>query len=86
MDKTICITTEEFTRLKDIETRFTILKEEMLKASYCPIHHQIILGIEEEYAAKHLPDLCDLVTPPLKKPEKELNADTFPGKWDPLKK
>ena len=86
MDKTICITTEEFTRLKDIETRFAILKEEMLKAAYCPIHHQIILGIEEEYASKHLPDLCDLVIPPLNKPEKELNADMFPGERDPLKK
>ena len=49
---TIEIPVEEYTRLKDIETRFAILKEEMLKASYCPIHHQIILGIEQEYAAK----------------------------------
>jgi len=49
---TIDISIEEYTRLKDIETRFAILKEEMLKASYCPIHHQIILGIENEYAAK----------------------------------
>lgn len=47
------ISIEEYTRLKDIETRFAILKEEMLKAAYCPIHHQIILGIEQEYAAKH---------------------------------
>ena len=46
---TIEITVEEYARLKDIETRFAILKQEMLKASYCPIHHQIILGIEKEY-------------------------------------
>lgn len=81
--ETITISVEEYTRLKDIETRFTILKEEMLKASYCPIHHQIILGIEEEYAVRHLPELGDLVIPvipPLKKPEKELNADLFPQK------
>lgn len=50
---TIEISIEEYARLKDIETRFAILKEEMLKAAYCPIHHQIILGIEQEYAAKH---------------------------------
>lgn len=78
--ETITISVEEYTRLKDIETRFTILKEEMLKASYCPIHHQIILGIENEYAAKHLPEFGDLVIPPLLKPAKELNADLFPQK------
>ena len=50
---TIEITVEEFARLKDIETRFGILKQEMLKASYCPIHHQIILGIESEYKQQH---------------------------------
>lgn len=49
---TVNISVDEYTRLKDIETRFAILKSEMLKASYCPIHHQIILGIENEYAAK----------------------------------
>lgn len=49
---TIEISIEEYARLKDIETRFAILKEEMLKAAYCPIHHQIILGIEKEYAQK----------------------------------
>ena len=47
---TIEITVEEFARLKDIETRFEIIKKEMLKAAYCPIHHQIILGIENECA------------------------------------
>lgn len=50
---TIEITVEEFARLKDIETRFEIMKQEMLKASYCPIHHQIILGIENEYEQQH---------------------------------
>ena len=50
--KTIGISVEEYTRLKDIETRFMILKEEFLHAAYCPIHHQIILGIEKEYAQK----------------------------------
>lgn len=49
---TIEISIEEYTRLKDIETRFAILKEEFLHAAYCPIHHQIILGIEAEYAKK----------------------------------
>lgn len=45
----ITLSIEEYTRLKDIETRFAIIREEMLKAAYCPIHHQIILGIEKEY-------------------------------------
>lgn len=58
----ISISIEEYTRLKDIETRFTILKEEMLKASYCAIHHQIILGIENEY----------------KQAAQELKEDLFP--------
>lgn len=43
------ISIDEYTRLKDIETRFTILRDQMLKAEYCPIHTQIILGIENEY-------------------------------------
>lgn len=42
----------EFSRLKDIETRFEILRREMLDATYCPIHWQIILGIEEEIKQK----------------------------------
>jgi len=50
------ISVEEFARLKDIETRFVILQQEMLKASYCPIHHRIILGIENEYK-QHQKDL-----------------------------
>ena len=49
---TIEITIEEYTRLKDIETRFEIIKAGMLKATYIPIHEQIVLGIEKEYAAK----------------------------------
>ena len=44
----VIISVEEFTRLKDIETRFTIIKEQMIHADYCPIHTQIILGIENE--------------------------------------
>lgn len=67
---TIAITVEEYTRLKDIETRFAIMREQMLHSDYCAIHHQVILGIEKEYAQK----------------TKELQADMFPGKWDPLKK
>ena len=59
--KTIEVPIEEFTRLKDIETRFEIMRGQMLHADYCPIHHQIILGIENEY----------------QKREKELNADLF---------
>ena len=50
--KHIQISVEEFERLKDIETRFAIIKEQMLHAEYCPIHTQIILGIEKECAAK----------------------------------
>lgn len=52
-DATITISIEEFTRLKDIETRFEIMKQEMLNLSYLPIHHQNIMGIEKEYAQKH---------------------------------
>lgn len=67
---TIAIPVEEYVHLKDIQTRFEILKNEMIHSSYCPIHHQVILGIEYEYEQKN----------------KELNADMFPGKRDPLKK
>lgn len=58
----ITISIEEYTRLKDIETHFEILKGEMIHASYCPIHHQIILGIENEY----------------KQATQELKEDLFP--------
>ena len=60
----IVITVEEYVRLKDIETRFSIMREQMLRADYCAIHHQIILGIENEYKQK----------------TKELQADMFPKK------
>lgn len=46
--ETITISIEEYTRLKDIETRFAIIRAETLHANYVPIHHQIILGIENE--------------------------------------
>lgn len=46
------ISIAEYSRLKDIETRFTIMREQMLNAEYCPIHTQIILGIEKEYEMK----------------------------------
>lgn len=49
---TITISVAEFSRLKDIETRFEILRREMLDATYCPIHWQIILGIEKEIKQK----------------------------------
>lgn len=63
-ETTIAIPVEEYVRLKDIETRFEILKNEMIHSSYCAIHHQVILGIEKEYAQK----------------TKELKADMFPKK------
>lgn len=63
------ITIEEFTRLKDIETRFEIMKNQMMNDSFCPPHIQIILGIEQAYATKQA--INDL---------KELNADMFPVK------
>ena len=68
-EPTVEIPVSEYVRLKDIETRFAILKEEMIHSSYCAIHHQVILGIENEYAQKN----------------KELNADMFPGKRDSFK-
>lgn len=46
---TMHITIDEYTRLKDIETRFAIIKEQMLHAEYVPVYQQIILGIENEY-------------------------------------
>ena len=52
--KEITISIEEYAKLKDIQTRFAILKKEMMYAEYCPIHHQIILGIEKEYKTKEL--------------------------------
>ena len=42
------ISVEEFARLKDIETRFVIMKEQMIHADYCPIHWQIILDMQPE--------------------------------------
>lgn len=48
-NQTITIPVQEYARLKDIETRFTIIKEQMLHAEYCPIHTQVILGIENQY-------------------------------------
>ena len=59
------ISVDEFVRLKDIETRFTIMCKEILRMDYVPIHQQILLGIEKEYAAKHI---------------NEVNADMFPEK------
>ena len=50
---TVEIPVEEYTRLKDIETRFTIIREEMLHAEYCPLHTQIILGIEKDFKEKN---------------------------------
>lgn len=67
MNSNITIPMKEYSRLKDIETRFTIIKEQMLKAEYCPIHTQVILGIEQEYAAQQAQ-------------AQELNADLFPVK------
>ena len=53
MDKTINLSIEEFTRLKDIETRFEILKNQMMDDEFVPKHIQIILGIEEDYLQKN---------------------------------
>ena len=56
---TIEISVEEFSRLKDIETRFVIMKEQMNRADYCPIHWQIILDMppEEESQFVHFQPL-----------------------------
>lgn len=71
------ITIEEFTRLKDIETRFEIMKNQMMNDSFCPPHIQIILGIEKEYAEKRQQEeMKDLMN----KDFRELNADMFPAK------
>lgn len=52
-EATINISIEEYSRLKDIETRFKVLRDEMLHLEYCPLHTQIVLGIEAEYKKKH---------------------------------
>jgi len=91
IQNTINLSVEEYTRLKDIETRFAIIKEQMLHAEYCPIHTQIILGIEKEYEKqKNAPDFMEKsfnipsIPPLLKggsaKDKKELNAALFPKK------
>ena len=49
----ITISLEEYMNLKDIATRFAILKNQMIHADYCPVHQQVILGIENEYAKKN---------------------------------
>ena len=54
---TIEISVEEFTHLKDIQTRFEIIKNQIMHAEYCPIHTQIILGIENEYGKHEFKDL-----------------------------
>ena len=64
--KTIEITIEEYSRLKDIETRFEILKNQAMNDDFCAKHTQVVLGIEHSYEAKQA--------------KKELNADMFPGK------
>lgn len=63
---TINISVEEYTRLKDIETRFEILKNQAMNDDFCAKHTQIVLGIEHSYEAKQA--------------KKELNADMFPVK------
>jgi len=67
----ITIPLEEYAKLKDIQTRFEILKNEFIHASYCPIHHQIILGIEDAYAKKTQELKTDLSPENLKKQEDE---------------
>lgn len=49
---TITISVAEFSRLKDIETRFEIMRREMLDSAYVPTHYQIILGIKEKIEMK----------------------------------
>lgn len=51
-NKTIEVTIDEYARLKDIETRFSIIKEQMIKSEYVPTYTQAILGIEKECAKK----------------------------------
>ena len=46
--ETVTIPVADFSYLKDIETRFNILKKQMLNAEDCPLDTQIILGIENE--------------------------------------
>ena len=66
--KTIEITIEEYTHLKDIQTRFEILKNQAMNDEYVSKHTQVVLGIEHSYEAKQ------------KQAKKELNADMFPAK------
>ena len=56
------VSVSEYARLKDIETRFTVLRNQMLHAEYCPLHTQIILGIENEKKNQN-----DFYIPPLVK-------------------
>lgn len=65
----ITIPLAEYRRLIEIKTRFEVLQNEMIHASYCPIHHQIILGIEEAYARKSQELKTDLLLENLKKQE-----------------
>lgn len=75
------ISVYEYVRLKDFETRFLLLRKNMLHAEYCSLQNQFILGIENEYAKRskeHLENFIQMI-PPLGK-GKELNADLFPAK------
>lgn len=54
---TITISVEEYKRLKDIETRYEIMREQMLHADYVPLYQQIVLNIVDEYAELHQDDM-----------------------------
>lgn len=45
-ETTITISIAEYNRLKDIETRFTCIREHYNRAEFIPESTQIILGIE----------------------------------------
>ena len=60
----IIISFEEYFRLKEIETRFKIMQEQMIHADFVPDHQQVILGIKKECEAN--------------KAKKELNLDMLP--------
>lgn len=79
----ITISVREYAHLKDIETRFTIIREQMLHAEYCPIHTQIILGIENEYKEPEMRiknfALDELVIPPLLKKKMNIPEEKKEG-------
>ena len=53
----LCAEYDDPITLKDIETRYEIMREQMLRTDYVPLYQQIVLNIVDEYAELHQDDM-----------------------------